>query len=122
MSGGWQLFALHRGTKNGSYTPARLIVILSNVHQYQQIHPAHLQSETSLRYFILAAAIGLIVTTLLGVVMAFRFGRSKAAVILSLLAGIVVPLGLLSTGPRAGEHEAMGARMPSYLENSERLR
>ena len=44
---------------------------------------------------MLAAAIGLIVTTILGIIMAFRYGRSKPSVILCLLAGVVIPAALL---------------------------
>jgi hypothetical protein len=39
-------------------------------------------------------AISLLVTMVLGVVMAFRFGRTRLA-LLSLAAGIVVPVGII---------------------------
>jgi len=94
VSGAWQLFALHRGKKDGSYTPPRAAVILSDVHQFQHIPPTSSNEGTPLRYFMLAAAAGLILTTLLGIVMAFRFTPTKAPVILCLSAG-VVPLAIL---------------------------
>jgi hypothetical protein len=34
-------------------------------------------------------------TTVLGIIMAFRFSRSKAPVILSLLAGVAIPVAIL---------------------------
>ena len=44
---------------------------------------------------MLAAAGGLVLTTTLGIIMAFRFSRSKAAVLLCLVAGVAVPVALL---------------------------
>ena len=32
VTGSWQLFSLHLGMKDGSYTPPRAVVILSDVH------------------------------------------------------------------------------------------
>ena len=95
VTGSWQLFSLHRGMKDGSYTPPRAVVILSDVHQFQHIPPTSSNSATPLRYFMLAAACGLVLTTTLGIIMAFRFSRSKAAVLLCLVAGVAVPVALL---------------------------
>ena len=71
MSGAWQLFALHRGRKDGSYSPPRAVVLLSDIHQVQHLPPTSSDADTPLRYFMLAAAIGLILTTILGIIMAF---------------------------------------------------
>jgi len=95
VTGSWQLFALHRGTKDRSYTPPRAVVILSDVHQFQHVPPTSSESGTPLRYFMLAAAVGLVMTTLLGIIMAFRFSRSKASVVLCLTAGVAVPVAIL---------------------------
>ena len=43
----------------------------------------------------LLAAIGLVTTTLLGVVMAFRISAGVVAPLLSLLGGVALPVGLL---------------------------
>ena len=83
MTGAWQLFALHRGRKDGSYSPPSPVVLLSDVHQFQHLPPTSSEADTPLRYFMLAAAIGLIVTTILGIIMAFRYGRSRPSVIIS---------------------------------------
>src|SRR5205085_1618159 len=82
VTGAWQLFKLHRVLKDGSYSPPRAVAILSDVHQFQHIPPTSSESGTPLRYFMLAAAAGLVLTTVLGIIMAFRFSRSKTAVIL----------------------------------------
>ena len=95
VTGAWQLFALHHGRKDGSYSPPRSVGFLSYVHQFQHIPPTSSEADTPLRYFMLAAAIGLIVTTILGIIMAFRYGRSRLSVILCLLGGVVIPVGIL---------------------------
>jgi hypothetical protein len=46
-------------------------------------------------------AVGLIFTTLLGLVMAFRFAKRKASLVLILIAGILVPILLLYLGEGA---------------------
>lgn len=95
VTGAWQLFMLHRGTKNGSYMPPRSMVLLSGIHQVQHLPSASPDSTTPLRYFMLAAALGLVTTTALGVIMAFRYGRSRAWVAVCLIAGVVIPFTLL---------------------------
>jgi cytochrome c553 len=47
-------------------------------------------SSTSFRWLVVAMALSLLLTMILGVVMAFRFGRARNA-LLSLAAGIIVP-------------------------------
>lgn len=94
-TGAWQLFGLHRGRKDNSYIPAKAVVVLSEIHQFQHVPPGNPDAGTPLRYFILAAAIGLVLTTILGIIMAFRFGRSRATVSLCLVAGVAIPLAML---------------------------
>lgn len=95
VTGSWQMFSLHRGTKDGSYIPSKPLVILSGVHQYQHLPAASIGKSTPLRYFILAAAIGLVFTTCLGIVMAFRHGGSRPKAIGCLIAGLAIPLAFL---------------------------
>jgi len=95
VTGSWQLFKLHRGLKDGSYSPPRAVVILSDVHQFQHIPPTSSESGTPLRYFMLTAAAGLVFTTILGIIMAFRFSHNKTAVILCLFAGVAIPVVIL---------------------------
>ncbi len=95
VTGAWQMFGLHRGLKNGSYIPPRAVAVLSDVHQFQHLRPSSPREGTPLRYFMLAAAAGLVLTTILGIVMAFRFSRSKVSVVICLVAGVVLPVGIL---------------------------
>ena len=93
VTGAWQLFSLHRGRKDHSYIPPKAVVIGSEIHQFQHIGGS--EAGTPLRYFILAAAIGLVFTTCLGIVMAFRYGQSRAWVAVSLAAGLIIPVVIL---------------------------
>ena len=86
VSGACQLFGLHHVRKDGSHRPLAAVALLSVVHRFP---------PTPLRYFMLAAAFGLVVTSVLGIVMAFRYGRNKRAVILSAAAGVVIPVAIL---------------------------
>ena len=95
VTGAWQLFALNHGRKDNSYVPPRVIVLFSEIHQYQHIPPGSFDRFTPLKYFFLAATIGLVASSILGVVMAFRFGRSRASVVSCLVAGVVVPIAIL---------------------------
>ncbi len=94
VTGAWQLFGFHRGTKDGSYVPPSILSALSTVHQYQHLPGTGRSLDTPLRVFMLAAAAALVLTTILGVIMAFRFSRSPGPVLLSLPAGIAIPAGL----------------------------
>jgi hypothetical protein len=50
---------------------------------------------------VITMSVGLIFTTLLGLVMAFRFVKSKIAMVLTLIAGILIPILLLYLGEGA---------------------
>jgi ABC-type nitrate/sulfonate/bicarbonate transport system permease component len=95
VSGSWQLFNWHESTKDNSYVAPRALVVLSDIHKDAHIPPTPGRSPTPLRYFILAAAIGLIVSAVLGVIMAYRFSRRPLAATICLLCGIIVPAILL---------------------------
>lgn len=95
LTGAWQLFSLHRGRKDQSYVPPRIVRLLSEIHQNQHLPPTASETATPLRYFLLAGAMGLICATALGIVMAFRYGPSRASVITCLAADIAIPVVIL---------------------------
>lgn len=49
-----------------------------------------------LKWFLLATAVGLICSTLLGIYMAFKFNRSRALVWTMLLLGTAIPAALIA--------------------------
>lgn len=95
VTGAWQLYRANDKSKDGSYVPPRAVAVLSAVHKNSHLPGKPELAYTPLRTFMLAAAIGLTVTTVLGVVMAFGVSRSAFAPVLSLVAGIAIPAVLL---------------------------
>ena len=97
-SGAWQVYRLNDAKKDGSYTPPSIVRTLSSVHRYQTL-ARETPKKTALKAFVVAACLALITTTLLGIVMAYRFSGSSVTVTLCLLVGILLPAALLLLSP-----------------------
>jgi ABC-type nitrate/sulfonate/bicarbonate transport system permease component len=95
-TGAWQLYRLQDNRKDGSYTAPEALHVLSAIHTDAHLPGKRASVYTPLRTFSLAAAAGLVITTLLGIVMAFSFSRSILAPVLCLTAGAVIPLVILA--------------------------
>jgi hypothetical protein len=95
VTGAWQLYRVHDSAKDGSYVAPHPVQVLSAVHMNSHLPGKRASEYTPLRLFSLLAAVGLVVTTLLGLVMAFRFSRSTVTPLAWLITGIAVPLGIL---------------------------
>src|SRR5205814_9471688 len=94
VTGSWQLFNWHESTKDQTYTAPPALAALSFVHKDAHIPGTPGRKPTPLRYFMLAAAFGLVTTALVGIIMAYRFSRRPMAATIRLLLGISLP-GLL---------------------------
>ena len=76
ISGCWQAFGLHEANKSGSYAPPAIIKSLSSVHKDQKwVQGRVAKPSTPFRYLLVLMSVGLLVTTVLGVVMAFKYTR-----------------------------------------------
>jgi hypothetical protein len=95
VTGAWQLYRMQDTKKDGSYVAPRAIQTLSAVHMNSHLPGKRASDYTPLRAFWLLTAAGLVATTALGVVMAFRFSRSALVPIAWLAAGIGIPLVIL---------------------------
>ncbi|MEO5721139.1 MAG: hypothetical protein ABIR71_06690 [Chthoniobacterales bacterium] len=95
ISGSWQIFRLQDTAKDGSYTPPAVLKTLSAIHINQHLPGGKASQRTPLHIFALLAGLGLITTTLLGIVMAFRFSTGVIAPLLCLLGGVALPALLL---------------------------
>jgi hypothetical protein len=93
-SGAWQVFRWNDPSKDGSYTPSAVVKTLSSVHRNQTLEK-ETPRKTALKYFAFLACAALISTTILGIVMAYRFTASPVTVTLCLLGGIALPAALL---------------------------
>jgi hypothetical protein len=85
----------HRTLKDGSYRPPKIVQALSAIHLSQTLSGNDTGKATPLKFFMFLGAAGLVITTVLGVIMAFRFSSSKIPVVLCLTAGVVIPILLL---------------------------
>jgi hypothetical protein len=97
VTGSWQLFNWHEGTKGGpkgAYTPPPALAALSFIHKDAHIPGTPGRQPTPLRYFMFATALGLVTTAIVGIIMAYRFSRRPLVATICLLTGIALP-GLL---------------------------
>lgn len=95
ISGGWQLYRLQDSSKDGSYTAPEPLRILSAVHTNSHLPGKKASEATPLQLFSLLAAAGLVTTSALGVILAFRFSRRIVTPIAWLAGGVVIPLTIL---------------------------
>jgi len=91
VTGSWQLFNWHESKKDRTYTAPPVLAALSFVHKDAHIPGPPGRQPTPLRYFMFAAAVGLVVTAGIGVVMAYRFSRRPMVATVCLLSGIALP-------------------------------
>jgi|SRR5690242_16991136 len=96
VTGSWQIFNWHESDRQvGGYVAPKMLSALSNIHKDAHIPPTKRNSPAPVRYFMFAAAIGLVATTIIGVVMAYRFSRRPMTATICLVSGTVVPVILL---------------------------
>ena len=97
LSGIWQSFFLNTTWRLAEGHPRlqHAQSLLITVHTGRALKAGDTLSSPAFRYVVVAMALSLLVTMILGVVMAFRFGRGRVASI-CLVAGIVIPLGLIA--------------------------
>ena len=94
-SGAAQLYDLHESRKDGSYVAPAWLATFGQVHKHQNLPGDPRGSGRAMKIFVLASAAGLVSTTVLGVIMAFRVSRGVAPVFACLGAGVLLPLALL---------------------------
>ena len=96
ISGCWQTFNLHEASKDGSYKPPAIIKSFSQVHKDQRWVDGKMipPSSVPFRWLIVLMSIGLLVTTILGILMAFKY--TKEWIVWACLSlGIIIPVVLL---------------------------
>jgi hypothetical protein len=97
ISGTWQTFGLHEASKSGDYKPPAIIKSLSSVHKDQKWGDGHKKDSASsvpFQWLVVLMAVGLLATTILGIVMAFKY--TKPWIVWGcLLTGIVIPCFLI---------------------------
>ena len=124
-SGALQIFRLQEGHPGSSYQPPSWIVFLAGVHKDQRAEsatpakpatpappageaapapkpaaqpegqPTRNKRSTVLMWFFALAAVGIITSTVLGIVMAFKYNRDRRVIWGLLAAGTLLPIVLL---------------------------
>jgi hypothetical protein len=95
VTGSWQLYRLHDFKKSRSSSPPALVRTLSAVHMNTHLSGKKVSEYTPLRIFFVLTAAGLVLSTVLGVIMAFKFSRGVIAPALCLFAGVAIPCAIL---------------------------
>jgi len=96
FTGALQTFNLHESPRGDSYQPPDWVVRLAEVHKNQRtVHAQGVKSSLPFKWFALLMAIGLIVTSVIGIYMAFQYNRDKRVVWGLIAVGILIPLILL---------------------------
>jgi len=95
MSGAWQVFRLNDIPKNESPTAIRsLFHELSKPHKSSTLPGQDPKTgrSTVFNWIAFSMALGLISTTMIGLLLAFRYNRSTRLVWFCLLGGILLPI------------------------------
>jgi hypothetical protein len=101
VTGWWQTVTVNRN--KGLGFGSSWIEKLSTIHidSYFPLSGAHSYSTDLFKLLVVIMCIGFLFTTILGLLMAFRFAKRKASLVLILMAGILVPIFLLYLGEGA---------------------
>lgn len=97
ITGCWQVFGFHKSSKQaGGYKAPQILQSFSQVHTDQRWTDQNNRPEpsTAFSYLIVVMSLGLLVTTILGVVMAFKYTKPWI-VWVCLLMGVLLPSFLL---------------------------
>ena len=95
FTGALQLYDLHESNKDGSYVAPKLVAAMGWIHKHQNLPGDPRGSGKVMKIFMVAASAGLMMTTLLGIFMAFRLSRRSGPVLTCLGAGVALPLLML---------------------------
>jgi hypothetical protein len=89
-----QTFELHESAKDGSYVAPHWLVAAASVHKHAALSKA--SSPVAMRVLIAGMSVGLAVTTVLGIVLAFQSMRRPWLVGGCVAFGIILPVVLLA--------------------------
>ncbi len=93
LSGAFQTLRLHKDVKNGYQAP-EILKVLAKIHKDQKL-PDATSPTWPLQGFVLLMSAGFIFSTVVGLVLAFKYFRPLWVVWALLAAGGIVPVALL---------------------------
>ncbi len=95
ISGAWQVFRFNDLPKEGDPTSVQKVLhALSEPHTHATLPGNDGKKEQSLLFkcFEILMASGFVITSVLGIQMAFQLGRQRKAVTIALIAGALIPI------------------------------
>jgi hypothetical protein len=119
FTGALQTFDLHSTNKSTGYAPPPWLVEMAQLHKKQTLEPNKAKAKPAkndlvptdsaidkkaappsrsalpLKWFVVVMSVGLIGTTFLGIVMAFRFEKAPWLILGSLAAGTLGPVAMI---------------------------
>jgi hypothetical protein len=97
LSGAWQLFELNDAPKENPSALRSVLHEISNPHTHSTapLRSPKVSRSTLFSVAALLAAVGMILTSAIGVMLAWQFRARRTLVISCLLAGVILPAGLL---------------------------
>ncbi len=93
VSGIFQTLRLHKDVKNGYQAPA-ILKAIAKIHKDQKL-PDSTSPTWPLQGFVLLMSAGFIFSTVVGLVLAFKYFRPRWVVWVMLVAGGILPVTLL---------------------------
>src|SRR6267378_2349573 len=85
ISGIWQTLGIR----------SPMLRLMATIHTSHELKSGGSLSSYALKLFVLVMTVSFIAMTILGVIMAVKYGRSRRAVYCSLAIGVLFPLGLI---------------------------
>ena len=76
FTGAFQTFGFHDAAKDNSYVPPAWVTMFAQIHKNQRVE-ASAKPSLALRCFFLLASLGMIMTSILGIYMAFKYTRKQ---------------------------------------------
>jgi hypothetical protein len=97
ISGIWQTLGIH----------SEFLQKLSSIHTEARWKDGSELGSFSLRFFVIIMALSFILTTILGVIMAVKFGRNRKAAFYCLALGVIIPLVIVLFKMFSPHHSAV---------------
>lgn len=96
ISGALQTFRLQESPKGSTYSPPGWIVRFAEVHKNQRpVADRSVSPSVALKWFLVLMSLGLIISSILGIYMAFKVKTDWRIVCGLISLGVIIPVALL---------------------------
>lgn len=96
LSGALQTFRLQESPKGSTAAAPGWIVQFAEVHTNQRpVKDRDVRPSVPLKWFVVLMSLGLIITSVIGLYMAFQYNRNRRVVWVAVFLGVIIPIALL---------------------------